>query len=443
MKWGRFGAFLVLALCILGLTAGTSQNLWKHMKLGLDLRGGFDLVYRIVAPPGHTLTSGDKQAIFTAVQLRVNSSGMTSPTIQLEPPDRIDVQLAGTYSPAQANNVIGRTAQLTIYGNVLVKDKKTGKVIPWTQSDFYSVSAQPGVVVVPDPKSQPLLNGNQLNSDAHYAQDPQTGTNTVNVTMKSPGLWASITKQYNGKLIFTFLGTQLVNDAQVQGVNATGSVQITLPGYTVEQCTTLANQLNAGALPFPLQLISQSVIGPSLGAESLRTTLTAGLIAIILIFTFMLLIYRAAGLIANLALLAYIYVVLALFSGFGIVLTLPGLAALVLGIGMAVDANIISYERIKDEIRNGKSLQSSVIAGNRRALRTILDSNATTFIAGAVMYWFGEGDIRGFGISLMLSIVVSLVTAVFLSRVMVMQFTRARLVRNPFWFGIRKGAIQK
>ncbi len=441
MKWGRFGAFLVIALCILGLTAGTSVNLWKNVKLGLDLKGGYDLVYRIVLPKGQQITTQDQQAMLQAVNLRVNGAGIGSPSIQLEDKNLIDVSLAGAYNASQANAIIGKTAQLAIYGNVQLKVK--GKVVNWTTNTFDQLAAQPGAVVTPAPGAEPLATGADMKNDAHYAQDPTSGQNTVVVSFKSANLWTNVTQKYNGKLIFTFLGDRLINDAVVQGVNPSGTTQITMPGYSVQQCTQLANELNAGALPYPLHLVSETSVGPQLGAASLKATMVAGLIALILIFIFMLLIYRMAGLIADIALVAYGYVVLALFSGFGIVLTLPGLAALILGIGMAVDANVIAYERIKDEVRNGRSLQSAVIAGNKRSLRTILDSHATTFIAGAVMYWFGEGDIKGFGIALMLSIIVSLVTAVVLSRIMLVQYTRSNIVRNPFWYGSRKGALHK
>jgi preprotein translocase subunit SecD len=186
-------------------------------------------------------------------------------------------------------------------------------------------------------------------------------------------------------------------------------------------------------------LISSTTVGPSLGKASLDATMWAGLFAVVLIFLFMLLVYRTAGLIANVALIGYSFVITALFSGLGIVLTLPGLAALVLGLGMAVDANIITNERIRDELKSGKSIISSIISGNRRALRPILDSNVTTFIAGIVMYIVGRGAIKGFAVALMLSIVTSLLTAVFLSRVMLLQLAKAKLMRNSVWFGFGKG----
>ncbi|UNO50905.1 hypothetical protein [Alicyclobacillus acidoterrestris] len=176
-------------------------------------------------------------------------------------------------------------------------------------------------------------------------------------------------------------------------------------------------------------------MGPQLGAVSLRATMVAGLVAVALIFLFMIVMYRMAGLIADIALVAYAYVTLLVFAAFPITLTLSGLAALVLGMGIAVDANIITYERIMEEVRSGRSLQSAVIAGCKRAFRTIIDSNTTTFIAAGVMFWIGQGDVRGFAVALMVSVIVSLLTAVFLSRTMLMYFTQANIVRSSSWYG--------
>ncbi|MCL6594390.1 MAG: protein translocase subunit SecD, partial [Alicyclobacillus sp.] len=254
-----------------------------------------------------------------------------------------------------------------------------------------------------------------------------------------PKKWQKITTDYLGKPIYVFLNGQLLTDPVIQDIMSNGQSEISGPSLsTPEACQELAKELNAGALPYPLQLVSSTNVGPSLGAASLHATLWAGAVAIALIFLFMLLLYRIAGLIADIALVAYLYLVLLTFAGLHVVLTLPGLAALVLGVGMAVDANIITYERIKDEVRNGRSLQSAVMTGNQRALRTILDSNATTFIAGAVMYWFGQGDVRGFAVSLMLSIIISLLTAVLLSRGLLLLYTKSGLTQRAWWFGAGK-----
>ncbi|MCL6444535.1 MAG: protein translocase subunit SecD [Alicyclobacillus sp.] len=440
MKWGRFGAFIVVVLCILGLTAGTSMSLWKTITLGLDLQGGFDLLYRIDPTPGNPVTKQGVEAALQAVQLRVNNLGVSSPQIQLEGGRNIRVELAGAFDQKTAENTIGETAQLAIYGNVIVY--QNGKKIPFTADTLPYLLQEKGVTVKPDPKTL-LMTGNDLKSDAHVGQNDQ-GWNVVDVTFKNATRWAKITQAYLGKPLYTFLNKNLVTYPTVQEMIPNGQTQISLgPDATVQQCNALANELNAGSLPYPLHLVSAENVGPSLGAASLRATMWAGLWAVILIFAFMIFLYRMAGLIANIALIAYAYLLLLVFSGMHIVLTLPGLAALVLGIGMAVDANIITYERIKDEMRNGRSLLSAVVAGNRRAMRTIIDSNATTFIAGAVMYWFGQGDIRGFAIALMLSIVISMLTAVLLSRAMLLLFARSNVVRRPWWYGIGKGVVQR
>lgn len=420
-KWGRFLAFLAVIGAVIGLTAGTSMQLWKHISLGLDLKGGFELLYQIQSSPDKPLTPDGAKAVVQAIELRVNNLGTGSPIIELEGSDQVRVQLAGTFNQSEAERVIGQTADLKMYGNAT--QDKSGK---W----------------VPDEKTL-LATGADLKPNSRWAQDPTTGQNVVTLEFKDPKKWQDITTKYLQKPIYVFLNGDLLTAPTIQSVMSNGQSEIYGPTLsTPEACNELAKELNAGALPYPLKLISSTNVGPSLGLASLKATLWAGAAAILLIFLFMLALYRMAGLIADVALVAYLYLVLLTFAGMHVVLTLPGLAALVLGVGMAVDANIITYERIKDELRNGKSLQSSVIAGNKRALRTIIDSNATTFIAGAVMYWFGQGDIRGFAVALMISIVVSMLTAVLLSRAMLLLFTKSGVVARPWWYGAGKGVVQ-
>ncbi|MCL6549125.1 MAG: protein translocase subunit SecD, partial [Alicyclobacillus sp.] len=358
MKWGRFAGFLAIVVAILGVTAGTSVHLWKSIKLGLDLQGGFDLLYQVQPSKENPLTPQGMQAVLQAVQLRVNSLGVASPIVEKEDQDKVRVELAGTFDQQSAERLIGKTANLEIYG--AARQDKHGKWVP---------------------VGKPLVTGKDIKSGARWAVDPNTNQNVVEVTFKDAKKWGDITTKYVGKPIYTFLDGQLINEATVQEPILNGNTEITGVG-SQEACQELAKELNAGALPYPLKLISSTNVGPSLGAASLRATMWAALAAVILIFAFMVALYRVAGLIADVALVAYAFLLLLTFVGLGVVLTLPGLAALVLGMGMAVDANIITYERVKDEMRSGKSLLSSVIAGNRRALRAIVDSNATTFIAG-------------------------------------------------------------
>ncbi|QQE77453.1 protein translocase subunit SecD [Alicyclobacillus sp. SO9] len=433
MKWGRFLSFLLIVCVIIGLTAGTSFQLWRGVRLGLDLQGGFDLLYKIESTPSTgPVTQKGVQAVLQAVQMRVDSLGVSSPIIDLEKAggqNEVRVQLAGQFNQQNAENVIGKTAQLRIYGP---KPKVvSGKTVP-------------GQYVVD--KSNLLLTGKDLKSDAHYSQN-QLGQNVIDLTFKNKKKWAQVTKKYLNKPVYTYLNGKLLTSATIDSIISNGQTQLSGPtsgpdAFTPQYCQTLSKELNAGALPYPLKLISSNSVGPSLGFASLKATMWAGLAAIIIIFLFMIVFYRMAGLIADLALVAYGYLTLGTFSGMHVVLTLSGLAALVLGIGMAVDANIITYERIKDEVRNGRSIQSAVIAGNRRAMRAIIDANATTFIAGGVMYWFGHGDIRGFAIALMISIVISMLTAVLLSRAMLLLFTKSNIVKRPWWYGVRKGGAK-
>jgi preprotein translocase subunit SecD len=422
MKWGRFLAFLLMVAVVVGLTVGTAPKLAKSIPLGLDLQGGIDLLYQIEPANGQAITDSGKQALLKAVELRVNNLGVSSPIIELEGKDEIRVQLAGVKDQQQAANEIGTTAQLVIYDSAS-QDKKTGKI---------------------SPAGKLLATGADLKSNAAFQQDPTTGQNEVAIEFKNAKQWEDITNTYVGKPIYIFLNGSLLTDPVIQQKMFSGQSSISGGSLTSPQaCQQLAAELNAGALPYPLHLASETSVGPSLGQASLHETLYAGLIAVILIFLFMIIIYRMAGLIADLALVAYGYLTTLVFDGMHIVLTLPGLAALVLGIGMAVDANIITYERIKDEVRNGRSLRSAVKIGNKNALRTILDSNATTFIAGAVMYWFGQGDIRGFAVALMVSIIVSLLTAVLLGRLMLLNFTSSNIVKRPWWYGIGKGVLKR
>ncbi|MDP9727272.1 protein translocase subunit SecD [Alicyclobacillus tolerans] len=420
MKWSRFGSFLLIAVIIIGLAAGTTMKLWRQIPLGLDLKGGISLLYKIEPVNNEPLTQAGIEAALQAVETRVNSLGVSSPQINLENGNEISVQLAGAFNQAQAEQIIGETAVLQIYGNI--KMGKDNKPVP-----------VPGTL---------LITGRDMESNATAGLDSTTGQPVVDVTFKNKALWAKITKEYLGKTVYTFLNGNLIQSATVQSVIENGQTQISGVG-SMQQAQQLAKELNAGSLPYPLKQIASTNVGPQLGAASLRATLYAGLVAIVLIFLFMIAIYRLAGLIADIAIIAYAYLTLLVFAGFPITLTLPGLAALILGMGIAVDANIITYERIKDEVRNGRSLQSATIAGSKRALRTILDSNATTFIAGLVMFWFGQGDVRGFAIALMVSIIVSLLTAVFLSRTMLLQLTKSNLFRNPAWYGARKGGAGK
>ncbi|OFW77828.1 MAG: preprotein translocase subunit SecD, partial [Alicyclobacillus sp. RIFOXYA1_FULL_53_8] len=305
MKYGRFGTFLAIVVIIVGLTAGTYATIWHAIPLGLDLKGGISVLYRIDPDKGQTLTKAGIQAALQAVETRVNSLGVSSPIINLENGDEINVQIAGVANPQNAEQVIGQTAQLSIYSQITT-DK----------------NGQPTPV-----KSSLLITGNDIANNASVGQN-QLGQSVVDITLKNKGQWTDITKKYFDQIIYTFLNGKMIDSAQVRAIIANGQTAIG-PFATIAQSQTLAQQLNAGALPYPLKLMSYTNVGPQLGAASLKATLDAALIAVILIFLFMIVNYRIAGLIADIALVAYVYLTLLVFAAFPITLTLSGLAALV------------------------------------------------------------------------------------------------------------------
>lgn len=402
IKWGRLAVLIAAVIVIFAVVGGTGTYLAKRIPLGLDLRGGIDVLYQI-GNNGQNVTADDVSATVAALQNRVNDLGVASPSIDVENGNRVRVELAGNFNQNYALNFLSKPSDL----------------------EFRA------------PNGQLLLTGSALVSNAYGETDPQTNQPVVAIQFKNAAQFAAISKKYLGKPVSIWFNGKELEAPTIQQIIPNG--QATISGFaSLKAADQMAQLLNAGALPMPLHILSSTSVGPTLGLQALSATLTAGAVAIAAIFVFMLLIYRLAGLIAIISLCAYAYVILFVFAEFPITLTLTGLAALVLGVGMAVDANIITYERVKDELRHGKSLQSAVIAGQRKALRTILDSNVTTLIAGVVMYGYGTGDVRGFAVALIASIIVSLLTAVLLSRTLFSLLTRSGLTRNQWLYGYRR-----
>src|SRR5690625_4107038 len=214
--------------------------------------------------------------------------------------------------------------------------------------------------------------------------------------------------------------------------------------FTVEEAQRLADIINAGSLPVHMTELYSTSVGAQFGEEALKQTIFAGFIGVSIIFLFIIAIYRFPGLIASINLVIYIYLILLVFGLMNGVLTLPGIAALVLGVGMAVDANILTYERIKEELRAGKTVRSSFKSGSKQSLRTILDANITTVIAGVVLFFIGEGAIQGFAVMLIVSIVLSMFTAVLGSRLLLQVLVSSRaLDRKPRLFGVKEGEISE
>jgi preprotein translocase subunit SecD len=298
----------------------------------------------------------------------------------------------------------------------------------------------------------------RANSDKKYADDPNgaykdsgpvvysgadlkgaqpaygpSGQPQIDFQTKDPTKFGLLTKNNLGKQLGTFLDKKFVQDATIQGI-ITDSGQIT-GQFTEDQVATLANELNAGALPVPTTIVERDSIGPILGHEDLVKSLYASMVGLGLVLVFMGVVYKLPGLLADVALVVYVLALLALLSAAHAVLTLPGIAGFVLSIGMAVDANVLIFERLKEELWAGKSLRSAVKIGFRRAFTSVFDSHVTTIVGAGVLFLLGTGTVKGFAYTLFWGTVFSLFTAVFVTRFFVDVIVERDLVTNQKAYG--------
>ncbi|WP_128425802.1 protein translocase subunit SecD [Gudongella oleilytica] len=376
-----------------GLVLGdkTIRSAKDSIELGLDLAGG---VYVVLE--ANTEATGDELAQMmeetkAIIGKRVDGLGVSEPNIAIEGENRIRVELAGVQAPDEAIDLIGKTALLefkTPAGDTVI----TGKNVINSQVLF-----QPNEYGVNEPVVSLELNEEGRQSFFEATSVLAAKTETLD------------------KIIYIVLDGEIISNPMVLEPIIDGKPVIT-GMYTLDEANDLSNLIRAGALPVEMVELQTSVIGPTLGLEAFEKSILAGGIVIAVIFAFMLLVYRVPGFVASLALTIYVLLVVGAMILIGAKLTLPGIAGLVLSIGMAVDANILIFERIREEILVGKTVRVSIDAGFKRALRSILDSNITTLIAGAVLYFYGTGPIKGFGVTLTIGIVASMITAVFFTK---------------------------
>ena len=285
------------------------------------------------------------------------------------------------------------------------------------------------------PDSEVILTGDNVrDAKAVYGEQNEP---LVSLKLDSEGAkkFAEATEKYFDQPIAIMLDEQLISAPTVKAVITNGEAVITNM-QSIENAAELAALIRAGALPVDLEQRQVMTVGPTLGADSLNKSLKAGFIGVTLVLLYMLFYYRLPGLVADFSLLVYIMLVLTIFSGLGATLTLPGIAGFILSIGMAVDANVLIFERLKEELRNGKTLRAAVDAGFHRALTTIIDSNITTVIAAVVLLYFGTGPIKGFAVTLIIGIAVSMFTAITVTRVILVNLVNTRLITNKKLFGV-------
>ena len=429
-KTSRLIAFILLVALLFTGMGLTYKNVVKNVNLGLDLQGGFEVLYQV-----NPLDKGEKidkkalQATSRTLENRVNVLGVSEPKIQIEDPNRIRVQLAGIKDQAQARKLLSTQANLTI------RDAQDHVLM--SGSDIKQGSAKQEFK-----QDQPTVTFKVKSKEKFKKVTEKISKKRDNVMVvwmdykKGDSYKKEAKKQQEGK------DPKYVSAANVDQPINSDSVEIS-GGFNgkkgVKEAKQIAELLNAGSLPVDLKEIYSNSVGAQYGQDALDKTILASFIGVGIIYLFMLGFYRLPGLVAIIALTTYIYLTLVAFNFISGVLTLPGLAALVLGVGMAVDANIIMYERIKDELRIGRTLKQAYSKANKSSFLTIFDSNLTTVIAAAVLFFFGESSVKGFATMLLLGILMIFVTAVFLSRGLLSLLVSSNFFKKKYWlFGVKK-----
>ncbi|WIF94368.1 protein translocase subunit SecD [Caminicella sporogenes] len=408
---------LLLILAVIGLSAYTAVNGLKvgnfsinpikdSIKLGLDIKGGVYVVLEADTDAKGEELKKIMEQTREVIRKRVDAMGLTEPNIVLEGEKRIRIELPGVKNAQEAIESIGKTAQLKFVSS-------DGKVI--------------------------LTGKDVKNAEMKFDQRTNQPVVSLELTGKGAEKFRKATKEASQlpapkNIIAIILDNEVISAPRVNEEIPNGKAVIS-GNFDVKSASNLAALIRGGALPVNLIEVQTQAIGATLGIDSLKTSVNAAKIGIILVLLFMFIYYRLPGLVADIVLILYTLIVLFVFVGLKATLTLPGVAGLILSIGMAVDANVIIFERIKEELRNGKTIRASIDSGFSKALTTILDSNITTFIAALVLYYFGLGPIKGFAITLMIGILTSMFTAIFVTKYILKLIVNAGQFKNTKLFG--------
>ncbi len=395
--------FIIISVILVAASSLYLLNWERFLNKGLDLEGG---VYVLLEAETTGDAETDRDAVeraMTIIRNRIDELGVTEPVLQREGDRRIRIELPGVDDQEQAMEIIGRTAMLT----------------------FQS------------PDDEVLLTGANLDT-AHFTRG-QHNEPIVSLEFDSEGaqMFAEATQQHLNEPISIYLDDELVSAPMVQNVITDGNAVITgIP--SAEEANHIAMLLRSGALPVDLAELETRSIGPLLGENALDLSFTAGMVGLLLVLVFMVIAYRFAGLVADITLVVYLALVFLLLSLLNATITLPGLAALILSIGMAVDANVLIFERIKEEIRDGKTMLTAINSGFERAFRAILDANITTVIAALVLLFVASGPVRGFAVVLLIGIICSLLSALILTKFLLRLAARSKMIKSSKYLGIEE-----
>ncbi|MGL4260635.1 MAG: protein translocase subunit SecD, partial [Afipia sp.] len=375
---------------------------------------------RLTVPPA-AITERVRQSVEQSIQIverRINELGTVEPLIQRQGIDRILVQVPGLQDPTRLKELLGKTAKLDfrmVDSTVPADQAQQGRVPP--DSEVLMSASSPKVPYVI--KKQVLVSGGDL-TDAQPGFDQRSGEPIVSFRFNTSGArkFATATLENVGQPFAIVLDNEVISAPVIREPITGGSGQIS-GSFTVLGANDLAILLRAGALPAPLTIIEERTVGPGLGQDSIAAGELASYVGSVLVIVFMLLTYRLFGFFANVAVAINVAMIFGILSLLNATLTLPGIAGIVLTVGIAVDSNVLIYERIREELRAGRTAISAIDAGFTRALATILDSNITTFIAAAVLFYIGTGPVRGFAVTLGIGILTTVFTAFTVTRLIV------------------------
>ena len=364
---------------------------------GLDLQGGVSVTMQL---EGDNITSKELEQTQQLLSLRVNKVGVSNTSVTTEGNNKVVVNIPGDYDSNSILDTLTTTGQLT----------------------FVS------------PDGSTILTGSDVSNASVYVNNNGEPVITLKLNSSGTEKFAEATKTYLGKKIAIEMDGEVLTAPTVQSVISDGQATIT-GSSSLAEAKKVADIINAGALPVPVKVVSVETIGAQLGASALPNAMKAGAIGVLVIFLFMILNYRWAGFVSSMALSIFILLVLYAYVGVGVVLSLPGIAGLLLTIGMAVDANVLIFERIKEELRQGRSVSAAVKLGFHNALSSIIDSNVTTIIVALVLYYFGSGEVQGFALTLLIGVLISMFTAIIITRFFMNLAVDSKLFSKPSMFG--------
>ncbi len=423
IKHRAISGFLVVFVVLIGLFVYKSEKadpilsprLAKYaFKLGLDLNGGTSLTYRADVSKSSDV-GGSMASLRDVIERRVNMFGVSEPVVQVENPGivtgavehRLLVELPGVTDINQAINLIGKTPQLEF---MLVRPEAQG----FTDEELQTKTIDE-VFVSTGLGGQYLTNAQLQFTNSGGAQ--LAGQPIVAITFNAEGkdLFAKITSENKGKVLAIFLDGQVISSPVINEAILDGKAVIS-GNFTGEEAKALVRDLNYGALPVPIELISTQTIGASLGEDAKTNGVKAGVVGMVLVVAFLILWYRLPGFVASISLLAYVVLSLAVFKLMSVTFTAAGIAGFILSIGMAVDANVLIFERLKEELKKGKSIHDALHEGFSRAWLSIRDSNISSIITSIILFWLGTSAIKGFALTLGIGVLISMFTAITVSR---------------------------